>query len=186
MSLFSSVTPTPILTLNYLWLLFLIRTICSDSLHWDGSRSLQRSITEAHKELYCHCPLKLEEIVSFLPTVSHQPSKLYLFPSWGAVSPPDVFLKHNLKIMRQTLDTTCCWQRLLDVSLWRKINLARGCRTGLASLTLWPGLSGLPDLGDANTQIKNYTQKSNSRFRTSEWHVALLMDGRTKRGKLLT
>ena len=159
MSVFSSGTPHPTLTLNYLQILFLIRTICSDHLYWDGGRSLQRSITEAHKELYCHRTLKLEENVSSLPTVSHQPSKLYLFPSWGTASPPDAFLKHKLKIMRQILDTTCFRQRPLSISLWKRINLAKGYSSGLASFTSWPGSLCLSDLADVSTQTKNHTPK---------------------------
>lgn len=153
MSFFSSGTPTLLwpwtISRPYFWL---EPYAVTRRLYWDGGRSLQRSVTEAQKELYCRRPLKLEENVSSLPTMLHQPSKSYLFPSWGAASPPDAFLKHKLKIMRQILNTTCFWQRPLSISLWKKINLARGCSSGLASFTSWPGSLCLSDLADVNTQ----------------------------------
>lgn len=67
-----------------------------------------------------------------LRTVSHQPSKLYLFPREEPYHPEMHFLKHNLKIMRQILDTTCFWQ---GPRLWERINLARCDSYSLASLT---------------------------------------------------
>lgn len=115
--------------------------------------------TKARKKLYCRGPLKLGENVAHHPLWSISPAN-YIFPLHEELQDAQMrFLKPNLKIMRQMLDTTCSWQRPLSGSVWKRFNLARCCSSKARPPSLLQ-LSSLRDLGPNMHRARSDSKKN--------------------------